>query len=109
MIELLDPASAWPWLAVFGRAHPVLLHLPLGILPALALLEFGAPLCRRELPRGPILALAALGGVCALLAGASGYVLGGEHGGRSGGVPNLDAPRAGHVQVGAAVDDGPNL
>ena len=74
---LSDPA---PWLAVFGRAHPVLLHAPLGIVPAIAVLEFGAALLRRENPRGPVLALAWLGAVCAAAAIASGLVLAGEPG-----------------------------
>src|SRR5690606_37828959 len=40
-------ADTSPWLAVLGRAHPLLLHLPLGALPCLLLLEFGFPLLRR--------------------------------------------------------------
>lgn len=72
-----DPS---PWLAVFGRAHPVLLHAPLGILPAIALLEFGAALLRRPVPRGAVLALAWLCAVTAAAAAASGLVLAGEGG-----------------------------
>src|SRR5688572_15596707 len=74
--ELLLPSSEpSPWLAVFGRAHIVLLHAPLGILPAMALLEFGAPLVRREAPRGPVLALAWFAALACVLAAASGLVL----------------------------------
>lgn len=72
---IADPS---PWLAVFGRAHPVLLHAPLGILPAIAVLEFGALLLRRPSPRGPVLTLAVLAAGSAAAAAASGWVLGGE-------------------------------
>lgn len=75
-----DPS---PWLAVFGRAHPVLLHAPLGILPAVALLEFGAALLRKPVPRGAILTLAWLTALTGAAAAASGFVLGGEHQGSS--------------------------
>lgn len=73
---LVDEPS--PWLAVFGRCHPLVLHLPLGVLPATALLEFGAVVLRREPPRGAVLALAWLGAVSGALAAATGLVLGGE-------------------------------
>lgn len=72
-----DPS---PWLAVFGRAHPVLLHLPIGLLVGTATLEFGATLLHREAPRGAVRALAALGAVTALLSVGSGLVLAGERG-----------------------------
>lgn len=73
-----DPS---PWLAVFGRAHPVLLHLPIGLLVGTAMLEFGALLLRRDPPRGAVQALAALGALTALASVGSGLVLAGEHGG----------------------------
>lgn len=66
------------WLAVFGRAHPLLLHLPLGVLPAVALLEFGTLLLRRAPPRGSIAALAWFGALTAAAATASGLVLANE-------------------------------
>lgn len=72
-----DPS---PWLAVFGRAHPVLLHAPLGILPAIALLEFGGLLLRKPIPRGAVLALAWLAALAAGAAAATGLVLAGEGG-----------------------------
>jgi uncharacterized membrane protein len=72
---LVEPS---PWLAVFGRCHPVLLHLPLGVLPATALLEFGALLLRRDPPRGAVTALAWLAALTGVLAAASGLVLAGE-------------------------------
>lgn len=70
-----DPS---PWLAVFGRCHPVLLHAPLGIAPAIAVLEFGALLLRRHPPRGAIAALAWLAALTAAAAAASGLLLAGE-------------------------------
>ena len=76
LLSLLDDSS--PYLAVFGRFHPVLLHAPLGILPAVALLEFGAMVFRRPVPRGAILALSWLCAVTAAAAAASGLVLAGE-------------------------------
>jgi len=68
-------AEASPWLAVLGRFHPVVLHLPLGVLPATALLEFGALLLRRAPPRGAVLALAWLGALTGALAAGSGLLL----------------------------------
>jgi uncharacterized membrane protein len=74
-------ADASPWLAVFGRCHPVLLHAPLGLIPALLLFEFGPALLRRPVPRGSVLTLAILSALSAAAAAASGFVLGGENGG----------------------------
>ncbi len=74
----LLPTEASPWLAVFGRFHPVVLHLPLGVLAATGLLEFGALLLRREVPRGAVLALAWFGALTGAVAVASGLVLAGE-------------------------------
>jgi len=72
-----DPS---PWLAVLGRAHPLLLHAPLGLLPGVALLEYGALLLRRPCPRGAVLALAWFAALTAIAAAASGLVLAGEGG-----------------------------
>jgi len=72
-----DPS---PWLAVFGRAHPVLLHLPIGLLVGTATIEFGALLLRREPPRGAVQALTAFGALTALLSISSGLVLADERG-----------------------------
>jgi uncharacterized membrane protein len=72
---MLFVAAGIPWLALLGRTHPIVLHLPLGILPALALLEFGALLLRRPPPRGAVLALAWLAAATAGLAVASGLQL----------------------------------
>src|SRR5258705_493450 len=80
--ELLLPwPEPSPWLAVFGRAHHILLHAPLGILPAIALLEFGAPLVRREAARGAVLALAWFVALAAAATATSGLVLAGEDAG----------------------------
>lgn len=77
---LLEAADPSPWLAVLGRAHPVILHLPIGLVPALAMLEFGAAILRKPVPRGPILALAWLCAITAALATTSGLILAGEGG-----------------------------
>ncbi|MCU0866481.1 MAG: hypothetical protein MUC36_22075 [Planctomycetes bacterium] len=75
---IADPS---PWLAVFGRAHPVLLHAPLGLLPALFVFEFGPVLLRREVARGSVLTLSVLTALTGAAAAASGFVLGGEQDG----------------------------
>ena len=72
-----DPS---PWLEVFGRGHPVLLHLPLGLVPAIAVLEFGAMLFRRTPPRGAVLTLSWFTTLCAAAAVVSGLVLAEEPG-----------------------------
>lgn len=72
-----DPS---PWLAVFGRAHPLLLHAPFGLTAAIAVLEFGALLRRRPPPRGAVLALCWFAVPCVALTVASGLVLAGEPG-----------------------------
>ena len=69
----LDDASSL--LTLLGRAHPLLLHAPLGVLPAMALLEFGALVFRRPEARGAVLTLAWFNAVCALLAAVSGLML----------------------------------
>jgi uncharacterized membrane protein len=73
-------ADSSAWLAVFGRAHVVLLHAPLALVPAIALLEFGALLLRRPVPRGPVQALAWFAALAGALAATSGLVLAGEGG-----------------------------
>lgn len=75
---IADPS---PWLAVFGRAHPLLLHAPFGLLPAMAMFEFGPLLLRRAPLPGVVQALAVLTGLSGALAMASGLVLGGEQDG----------------------------
>lgn len=74
-----DPDSA-AWLAVFGRGHILVLHLPIGLVPALALLEFGSAICRRPHPRGAILTVAWLCALAGATAATSGLVLAQEGG-----------------------------
>lgn len=62
-------------LAVFGRAHPLVLHLPIGVFAALFALEALAKLRGRALAdgvRGPLIGFTAL---VALLSAASGWTL----------------------------------
>jgi hypothetical protein len=77
-VVIADPS---PWLAVFGRAHPLLLHAPFGLLPAMAMFEFGPLLLRRPPLPGVVQALGVLTGLSGALAMASGLVLGGEQDG----------------------------
>ena len=80
MIHRCLPDDPSPWLEVLGRAHPVLLHLPLGLVPALAVLEFGALLLRRPPAHGAVLALSWFTVLCSAAAIASGLVLAEEPG-----------------------------
>jgi len=75
MLLLTEPD---PYLQVFGRFHIVLLHLPIGLLPGMALLEFGAAIIRKPIPRGSVLTLAIMTALTAGAALASGLVLAGE-------------------------------
>ena len=83
MISAILTDDPSPWLGLLGRSHPLVLHMPLGLVPAMFLLEFGALIVRRESPRGPICALAWLTAITAALATASGLVLAGENGSES--------------------------
>ena len=76
---LLDEASGFgfdDWLVFAGRLHPILLHLPIGLLAGVALLELVTLFDKRALRARR--ALYALFGVCAVLAAVSGWLLGGE-------------------------------
>ena len=73
---LLEVESAW--LQVFGRFHIVLLHLPIGLIPAMCVLEFGAAIIRRPPPKGALLTLAVMTALTAAAAFGSGLVLAGE-------------------------------
>ena len=66
------------WLAVFGRFHIVLLHLPIGLLPGIALLEIGAAMFKKPNPKGAVLTLSLLTAFASIAALASGLVLAGE-------------------------------
>ncbi len=75
MLLMSEPDA---WLAVFGRFHIVLLHLPIGLLPGIALLEFGAAMLRKPNPKGSVLTLSLLTALTSIAALASGLVLAGE-------------------------------
>lgn len=75
---MISEVNADTLLQVFGRFHIVLLHLPIGLIPGIILLEFGAQLLGRPAPKGAIMTLTALTAVVAALAFASGWVLGAE-------------------------------
>lgn len=75
---MISEVNADTLLQVFGRFHIVLLHLPIGLIPGMILLEFGAPLLGRPAPKGAIMTLSVLTAVVAALAFASGWVLGAE-------------------------------
>jgi uncharacterized membrane protein len=71
-------ADASPWLQVLGRAHPLVLHVPIGVCTALAVLELGGLVLRRPPPRGVAFVLALLLAASAALAAVSGLVLAAE-------------------------------
>ena len=75
---MLLEVDADVWLKVFGRFHIVLLHLPIGLIPAMFVLEFGAAVFRRPLPRGALITLAVMTALSAGAALASGLVLADE-------------------------------
>ena len=79
MIGLSGEANGYgldDWLVFAGRLHPILLHLPLGLLAGVALLEVVTLFDRRTLRARR--ALYALFGVSAVVAAYSGWLLGGE-------------------------------
>lgn len=65
-----------PWLEVAGRFHVVVLHLPIGMMAGLALVEFWAALQRVERAPALLRVFAVLTAVAALLTAGSGYLLG---------------------------------
>jgi uncharacterized membrane protein/mono/diheme cytochrome c family protein len=67
-----DPA---PYIALFGRLHPLVLHLPIGLVTGLAALELVAVLRRSPLPRQVSGVLAWLIAVSATVSAASGWLL----------------------------------
>jgi uncharacterized membrane protein len=71
-----NSVSSETWLEVFGRAHPVVLHMPFGVLAALALLEIWCLLRRRPLEFQTRALLVGLAMVSAVLAAGSGWFLG---------------------------------
>lgn len=71
---LLDVTSE-TLLQVFGRFHIVLLHLPIGLLPAMFVLEFGAAILGRPIPKGALMTLAVMTALTAAATFGSGLVL----------------------------------
>ncbi len=59
----------------FGRLHPLLLHLPIGLWIGIAFLEFGGTLIRRRAPRATIATLAWLAGIGGAITATAGWVL----------------------------------
>lgn len=69
-----------PWLEVFGRLHPALVHLPIGLLVGLAMVEAVAALRRRTPSPETVLTLLIPAVISAVLAAGAGYVLSREPG-----------------------------
>ncbi len=74
------------WLELFGRLHPLVLHLPIGLAVGLAALELLARARRAELAPALRSAAAVVVAASAVLAATSGYVLGTEEEYGGGGV-----------------------
>lgn len=68
------------WVGVFGRAHPLAVHLPIGFLVALGILEALAYFQSRALPRPTISVLLWLTAGAAIVTAGSGYALSREPG-----------------------------
>jgi len=68
------------WIEVFGRLHPLIVHLPIGFLLALAILEGVAYSQRASLPRGTVSVLAWLAALSAAFASLTGWALSREDG-----------------------------
>jgi len=62
--------------AVFGRLHPLVLHLPIGMLVTLAVLEVGALSGRLAISRRALGFLSSITALAAVLTAATGWVLG---------------------------------
>lgn len=67
-----------PWLEVAGRFHVVLLHVPIGMMAGLALVEFWSALQRVERAPALLRVFAVLTALGAVLSAGSGYLLGRE-------------------------------
>lgn len=68
------------WLQLFGRVHPMVLHLPIGLLIGMACVEAVALLRRRPAPQDATLTLALLAALTAVVTAASGLALSYEPG-----------------------------
>lgn len=68
------------WIQVFGRFHPLVLHMPIGMLAALAAVEAASVLSRDTSPKPardvPARLLAVLSAAAAAVSAGTGYVLG---------------------------------
>jgi uncharacterized membrane protein len=69
-----------PWLEVFGRLHPAVLHAPIGLLLGWAVLELVAMVRRRPIAPEAVALLAWLAAATAVFAAVSGFVLSYEPG-----------------------------
>ncbi len=85
-----------PWIEVFGRLHPLILHAPIGLLLGLAGLEAWAVVRRGAAPAEWTRVLAWLAAGSAVLAAGTGYVLSREDGYGSEAVTR-------HLQLGLAL------
>ncbi len=87
------------WVGVFGRAHPLLVHLPIGFLVALGILEVLAHWQARSLPRPTISVLLWLTAAASIVTAGSGYALSLE--------PGYDTPQVLlHMRLGFGVAGG---
>ncbi|MBI1849304.1 MAG: hypothetical protein HYR85_03065 [Planctomycetes bacterium] len=68
------------WVRVFGRLHPILLHLPIGLLGGLAALEFVTLFRKGIVSRGAISIVAWLTAASAVMSATTGWVLSDEAG-----------------------------
>src|SRR5262249_10921063 len=77
MIEPLAYVEELPrgWSAVLGRVHPLLLHLPIGVMIGLAAIELYSMAKRADVPRRFTALLAALGALSAIASAGSGWLL----------------------------------
>jgi len=84
------------WAGVLGRLHPAVLHLPIGLLVALAAIEAVAAVRRIEMPRPIVTTLVWLTAGAAAFTAASGYLLSLEGGYEAGAVDT-------HMRLGLGV------
>lgn len=68
-------ASWLPWLDLWGRLHPLLVHVPLGVLPVLVLLEAWGLVRRKPLDNGVRRGLISASALVAVLAAVGGWLL----------------------------------
>lgn len=71
-MSIIDTA---PWVEFFGRLHPMVLHLPIGLWIGVAVLEFGGAMFRRPPQRSIIATLAWLAALTSLMTAGTGWIL----------------------------------